>query len=67
MSDIAGDDGDLGVAHLRPVGGTTKRLIDIVLASIGIVMLRSQRRVRCTDELVGALRDVLGAESVVVD
>jgi len=39
MSDIAGDDGDLGVARLQPVGGITKRLIDIVLASIGTVML----------------------------
>jgi exopolysaccharide production protein ExoY len=39
MSDIAGDDGDLGVARLQPVGGITKRLIDIVLALIGIVML----------------------------
>jgi exopolysaccharide production protein ExoY len=31
-------DGD-GIARSRPVGGTSKRLIDIVLASIGIVML----------------------------
>jgi exopolysaccharide production protein ExoY len=31
-------DGD-GIARSRPVGGTSKRLIDVVLASIGIVML----------------------------
>jgi exopolysaccharide production protein ExoY len=39
MSDIAGGGGDFGVARLQPVGGITKRLIDVVLASIGIVML----------------------------
>jgi exopolysaccharide production protein ExoY len=33
-----GADGDR-IARSRPVGGTSKRLIDVVLASIGIVML----------------------------
>jgi exopolysaccharide production protein ExoY len=38
MSDIA-DRRDRSISRLRPVGGVTKRIIDIVLASIGIVIL----------------------------
>ena len=39
MSDIADDVKERSIARLRPVGGGTKRLIDVVLASIGIVTL----------------------------
>lgn len=39
MFDIADGGTDRSIAPLRPVGGMTKRLIDVVLASIGIVML----------------------------
>jgi len=39
MSDIADDVRERSIARLRPVGGGTKRLIDVVLASIGIVTL----------------------------
>jgi exopolysaccharide production protein ExoY len=39
MSDIANSSADNGTTRLRPVGGHTKRLIDIILATIGIVIL----------------------------
>jgi exopolysaccharide production protein ExoY len=39
MSDVADDVRERNIARLRPVGGGTKRLIDVVLASIGIVTL----------------------------
>ena len=35
--------------------------------AIGTVLLKPRHKVRCSDELVGALQEVLGAESVVVD
>src|ERR1700736_2997962 len=39
MSDIADDGRERSIARLRPVGGVSKRLVDIVLALIGIVTL----------------------------
>jgi exopolysaccharide production protein ExoY len=39
MFDIADDVGERSIMRLRPVGGVTKRLVDIVLASIGLVTL----------------------------
>lgn len=35
--------------------------------AIGTVILKPRHKVRCSDELIGALQEVLGAEGVVVD
>ena len=35
--------------------------------AVGMVLLKPRHKVRCDDMLLGALRDVLGSESVVMD
>ena len=51
---------------LRQSDGEDQVIIHLPNA-IGTVLLQPRHRVHCTDELIGALRDVLGAESVVIE
>jgi hypothetical protein len=51
---------------LRQSEGDSEVIIHMPNA-VGTVLLKPRHKVHCNDALVGALRDVLGIDSVVVD